>query len=69
MRDNGPGFDGGDRGDEGVGLRNTRARLEQLYGGAQSLTLRQGTEGGLIAEVTLPYHTRADLRATAVTDE
>jgi signal transduction histidine kinase len=69
VRDNGPGLDGGDTGDEGVGLRNTRARLEQLYGSAQSLTLREAPEGGLIAEVTLPYHTRADLRATAVADE
>ena len=69
VRDNGPGLDGGDAGDEGVGLRNTRARLEQLYGGAQSLTLREPPEGGLIAEVTLPYHTRADLRAIAVSDE
>jgi two-component system, LytTR family, sensor kinase len=66
VRDNGPGLDGGDAGEEGVGLRNTRARLEQLYGTAQSLTLREATEGGLIAEVTLPYHTRADLRARAV---
>lgn len=69
VRDNGPGLDGGDAGDEGVGLRNTRARLEQLYGGAQSLTLREPPEGGLIAEVTLPYHTRADLRTIAVSDE
>src|SRR5688572_30505858 len=69
VRDNGPGLNGADAGDEGVGLRNTRARLEQLYGSAQSLTLREAEEGGLIAEVTLPYHTRADLRATAVTDE
>lgn len=69
VRDNGPGLNGADAGDEGVGLRNTRARLEQLYGSAQSLTLREAEEGGLIAEVTLPYHTHADLRATAVTDE
>jgi two-component system LytT family sensor kinase len=68
VRDNGPGLDGGDAGSEGVGLRNTRARLEQLYGGAQSLTLHEATGGGLIAEVTLPYHTRADLRTTALAE-
>jgi signal transduction histidine kinase len=68
VRDNGPGLDGG-AGDEGVGLRNTRARLEQLYGNAQSLTLRAAEEGGLIAEVTLPYHTVNDLRATGLESE
>jgi two-component system LytT family sensor kinase len=69
VRDNGPGLDGADTADEGVGLSNTRARLEHLYGGAQSLTLRSAPEGGLIAEVTLPYHTRADLRAAGVASE
>jgi signal transduction histidine kinase len=65
VRDNGPGLDGDDAGqpgDEGVGLTNTRARLEQLYGGDQSLTLRPADGGGVVAQVTLPYHTRADLR-------
>jgi signal transduction histidine kinase len=71
VRDNGPGLDD-DRGEgaqprDGVGLANTRARLEQLYGHDQSLTLRPAPDGaGLVAEVTLPYHTRADLRTTAV---
>lgn len=68
VRDNGPGLDGADA-REGVGLSNTRARLEQLYGNAQSLTLHTAAEGGLIAEVTLPYHTGADLRATAVAED
>jgi two-component system LytT family sensor kinase len=68
VRDNGPGLDGGAHAprEEGVGLANTRARLEQLYGADQSLTLRSSSDGvGLVAEVTLPYHTRADLRAAA----
>lgn len=52
---------------EGVGLRNTRARLAQLYGTNHSFTLRNAEGGGLLAEVTLPYHTRADLRTTGVT--
>jgi two-component system LytT family sensor kinase len=69
VRDNGPGLEG--TGDappaEGVGLANTRARLEQLYGLEQGLTLRAAPDGvGLVAEVRLPYHTRADLRAAAV---
>jgi two-component system LytT family sensor kinase len=70
VRDNGPGFDDGGadaaRGD-GVGLANTRARLTQLYGSDQRFTLQPAPDGvGLVAEVTLPYHTRADLRAASV---
>jgi two-component system, LytTR family, sensor kinase len=67
VRDNGPGIDGSAAPRaEGVGLANTRARLEQLYGPDQSLTLRPAPDGvGVVAEVTLPYHTRADLRAVA----
>lgn len=49
---------------EGVGLRNTRSRLEQLYGSEQSLALRDRDEAGVVAEVVLPFHTRADLHTT-----
>jgi two-component system, LytTR family, sensor kinase len=69
VRDNGPGLTGreGSGRQEGVGLANTRARLEQLYGPDQSLTIRPGPEGaGVIAEVTLPYHTQTDLRTLTV---
>ena len=68
VRDNGPGLTGGAGGPEGsgVGLANTRARLEQLYGPDQSLVFRVPAEGtGLVAEVRLPYHTRGDLRTTS----
>jgi two-component system LytT family sensor kinase len=50
-----------------LGLRNTRARLAALYGPIQSLTLKHADGGGLIAEVSLPYHTENDLRTSAVT--
>jgi two-component system, LytTR family, sensor kinase len=49
-----------------LGLRNTRARLAALYGPVQSLTLKHAPDGGLIAEVSLPYHTQNDLRTSAV---
>jgi two-component system, LytTR family, sensor kinase len=49
-----------------LGLRNTRARLAALYGPIQSLTLKHAADGGLIAEVSLPYHTQNDLRTFAV---
>ncbi len=51
---------------EGIGLRNTRERLAQLYGPAQRLTLEPRAAGGMRAEVRLPFHTAADLRAVAV---
>ena len=50
----------------GVGVRNTRARLSHLYGDEQSFDLRAGDGGATIAEIRLPYHTRADLRTSAV---
>ena len=40
----------------GVGIRNTRARLEQLYGSRQSFTLESDAERGVVAEVRLPFH-------------
>lgn len=43
---------------EGIGLRNTRERLERMYAGGPRLELRPGVEG-LLARVWLPYHTEA----------
>ena len=40
----------------GVGVRNTRARLQQLYGSAQRFTLARDGERGVVAEIRLPYH-------------
>ncbi|MGD9598497.1 MAG: sensor histidine kinase [Steroidobacteraceae bacterium] len=51
---------------EGIGLRNTRERLAQLYGDEQSLVLAPREGGGMRVEVRLPFHTGADLRAVAV---
>ncbi|MEX2583705.1 MAG: histidine kinase, partial [Gemmatimonadota bacterium] len=42
----------------GYGLRHTRDRLEQLYGDDAHLELSPTAEGGMKAEVTLPYRTR-----------
>jgi two-component sensor histidine kinase len=39
---------------EGIGISNTRARLDHLYGGAATLTLENGREGGAVATVTVP---------------
>jgi two-component sensor histidine kinase len=70
VHDDGPAFPAGEPAPpEGVGLRNTRERLEQLYGAHQTLTLAPGAAGGAVAEVSLPYHTRSDLRAAGVNFE
>jgi two-component system, LytTR family, sensor kinase len=70
VRDNGPRIGETElRGGEGVGLRNTRQRLAELYGSEQSFTLRAADDGGVgvIAEVIIPYHKRADLRTVGTT--
>ena len=68
VENDGPPADGAARDGTGVGVRNTRARLEQLYGPDQSFTLRPaaGAAPGTVAEIRLPYHTCADLRTAAV---
>jgi len=65
VRDNGPGLPAGfdwKNGNgsstskkHGLGLGNTRARLQQLYGTEQSLELRNVNGGGLAVNITLPY--------------
>ena len=62
--DNGPGLAG--QKTDGVGLRNTEARLEQLYGEASSLSIDPADGGGVIAQIRLPFHTARDLRTHGV---
>jgi signal transduction histidine kinase len=40
----------------GLGLANTRARLSQLYGGAQHLALENLSGGGFRVQIELPFH-------------
>jgi two-component system LytT family sensor kinase len=49
----------------GVGLANTRARLEQLYGSRQHLRLVQLEPTGVCAQVSIPFRTAAVLAAEA----
>ncbi len=55
--DDGPGMiNPGDDTVEGVGLSNTRLRLETLYGAQQRMTIANRTEGGLSVVLEIPYH-------------
>ncbi len=76
VRDDGAGGNGAPRSTEqggaahgsaergtGVGIRNTVERLEQLYGPGRRFELRRLADGGTEAEVRVPFHTRAVVRA------
>jgi LytS/YehU family sensor histidine kinase len=62
VTDNGPGLPPDQ--EEGVGLRNVRARLEALYGVEQAVRLTSAPEGGTRATLELPHHTGTALYTT-----
>jgi len=41
---------------ERIGLANTRARLEQLYGSEQTLSISNMQRGGFRVDMVIPYH-------------
>ena len=57
VRDNGPGLPKGRTAApaSGVGLANTRSRLERLYGASQHLTFAEPPGGGLLVTVSMPF--------------
>jgi LytS/YehU family sensor histidine kinase len=67
VADNGPGLANGgavpER--EGIGLTNTRSRLQHLYGDRQVLELRPRPEGGLEVIVRVPYRVNGTPGPTA----
>jgi LytS/YehU family sensor histidine kinase len=54
VRDDGPGLEG-DPNTTGLGLRNTRQRLQHLYPGTHRFSIGNGPDGGAEVEVELPY--------------
>lgn len=55
VRDSGPGFRApGNR--NGIGLANTRARLEQLYGSDCRFECGSVSEGGASVRISIPFH-------------
>jgi LytS/YehU family sensor histidine kinase len=55
IRDTGIGLPGSPR--EGIGLANTRARLQSLYPGRHRFELRNDPAGGCRVELEIPFHT------------
>lgn len=59
LEDDGPGLNGDQtvRAGRGVGLRNTRERLHQMYGDGYSLELTRAQPSGLRVIIGIPYET------------
>src|SRR5262249_52767676 len=59
VHDSGPGPAGkaGDPPREGIGISNTRARLQQAYGGRARFTLRPAPPQGCVATLEIPLAT------------
>ena len=75
IRDNGPGFPAThDPEREGLGLRNTRERLRQLYGDHHAFVLSNSPDGGAIVTIALPFiecheaHTPLHLQVTRLSE-
>ena len=56
VRDNGIGAKAVAKDREGIGIANTKARLEALYGESARLILSTASEGGFTVEIELPFH-------------
>lgn len=65
VSDDGPGLSYKLPRKEGVGLGNTRARIDSLYGKQHRLTLRNSRGGGLIVDLWIPFNT-PQIRAAEV---
>ncbi|MGH7616633.1 MAG: sensor histidine kinase [Gemmatimonadaceae bacterium] len=62
VTDDGPGVDAPDP-RRGIGLTNTKARLEELYGDRHTLELDRPPTGGFRVRVGIPYRTNGAPRA------
>lgn len=51
------GVGSGEQPRERIGLANTRARLERLYGAAHRFTFAASPAGGFVVEMVIPFHT------------
>ena len=57
VQDDGPGLSPGDPSrEQGIGLTNTRERLQQLYGRNATLEIENCDRGGVIVTMNIPFH-------------
>jgi LytS/YehU family sensor histidine kinase len=57
VQDDGPGLSpSGSTEEEGIGLANTRARLQQLYGQDARLEIGNCDRGGVVVTMNIPFH-------------
>jgi LytS/YehU family sensor histidine kinase len=65
VEDNGNGLPGNRPPTEGVGLSNTRARLQQLYGAEHRFEFNNvsASAGGLIVRVTIPFRAESGVES------
>lgn len=59
VRDDGAGLPKNWKRREGVGLSNTRSRLDRLYGEEAALTVRENPGGGVLVDVYIPLRRHA----------
>jgi two-component system, LytTR family, sensor kinase len=55
VRDDGAGLNGGNGRREGIGLANTRARLEAMFAQDFALDVSTAPSGGVIVQLSIPY--------------
>jgi LytS/YehU family sensor histidine kinase len=62
LSDNGPGLNNGQKAKNGagVGLKNTRERLQHFYGDRQAFTLAPNDPSGVVITINIPFETDED---------
>jgi sensor histidine kinase YesM len=63
VSDNGDGVPFNTKTTNGIGLANTRSRLEKLYGDDQAFELREVNSGGVQVSLTIPFRTKDEIPA------
>jgi len=62
VRDSGGGLKPTDKSSSGIGLTNTRGRLQELYGNRARLVLNSEADGGFAVEMEIPFHEQSHLQ-------
>ena len=65
VRDDGAGLPKDRKRREGVGLSNTRSRIDRLYGEQAALTIRENAGGGVLVDIYIPLKRAAERQAQA----